>query len=371
MIRVLECVANMDRSGAETMLLNYYRHFDKDKVQLDFLCSKKKPGAYDDEIKSMGSRLFYAPSMNPLKFFAYVRKMKALYKEHPEWKIVHSHTSALGWYPLFAAKCAGVPVRIVHMHNSRIPMDKKWPIRQFCKSQLRNVANHLWGCGIAANTFYYGEKSVKNGEAVVINNAIELDKFRYNSVVRNRIRKDFGLEGKIVIGHIGRFIALKNQSLLVDILAELKKENDQYCLALLGDGPMMDEIREKARSLGLEKDIVMPGNIGNANEWYQAFDIFMLPSTTEGLPVVGVEAQAADLPCIFSANITKEIGLLSSSKYLSLEEPVSVWTKTVSSLIASHHERVDRSEDIRKAGYDIEIEARKLQDMYIELEKQI
>lgn len=198
-----------------------------------------------------------------------------------------------------------------------------------------------------------------------------LDKFRYNSVVRNRIRKDFGLEGKIVIGHIGRFIALKNQSLLVDILAELKKENDQYCLALLGDGPMMDEIREKARSLGLEKDIVMPGNIGNANEWYQAFDIFMLPSTTEGLPVVGVEAQAADLPCIFSANITKEIGLLSSSKYLSLEEPVSVWAKTVSSLIASHHERVDRSENIRKAGYDIEIEARKLQDMYIELEKQI
>ena len=187
MIRVLECVANMDRSGAETMLLNYYRHFDKNKVQLDFLCSKKKPGAYDDEIKSMGSRLFYAPSMNPLKFFAYVRKMKALYKEHPEWKIVHSHTSALGWYPLFAAKCAGVPVRIVHMHNSRIPMDKKWPIRQFCKSQLRNVANHLWGCGIAANTFYYGEISVKNGEAVVINNAIELDKFRYNSVVRNRI----------------------------------------------------------------------------------------------------------------------------------------------------------------------------------------
>ena len=115
----------------------------------------------------------------------------------------------------------------------------------------------------------------------------------------------------------------------------------------------------------------MPGNIGNANEWYQAFDIFMLPSTTEGLPVVGVEAQAADLPCIFSANITKEIGLLSSSKYLSLEEPVSVWAKTVSSLIASHHERVDRSENIRKAGYDIEIEARKLQDMYIELEKQI
>lgn len=158
---------------------------------------------------------------------------------------------------------------------------------------------------------------------------------------------------------------------MVDILAELKKENDQNCLALLGDGPMMDEIREKARSLGLEKDIVMPGNIGNANEWYQAFDIFMLPSTTEGLPVVGVEAQAADLPCIFSANITKEIGLLSSSKYLSLEEPVSVWAKTVSSLIASHHERVDRSEDIRKAGYDIEIEARKLQDMYIELEKQI
>ena len=158
---------------------------------------------------------------------------------------------------------------------------------------------------------------------------------------------------------------------MVDILAELKKENNQYCLALLGDGPMMDEIREKAKSLGLEKDIVMPGNIGNANEWYQAFDIFMLPSTTEGLPVVGVEAQAADLPCIFSANITKEIGLLSSSKYLSLEEPVSVWAKTVSSLIASHHKRVDRSEDIRKAGYDIEIEAKKLQDMYIELEKQI
>ena len=366
MIRVLHSVSNMDRAGIETMLMNYYRHIDRDKVQFDFLCNKKKPGAYDDEVKSLGGRIFHSPGLNPAKLPQYMKYMKNLFKEHPEYKILEAHNGAFGVYALHGAKLGKVPVRIYHAHGAAITKDWKLPLKLICLKFLPSNMTHHYTCGIAAARCYFGDAIVDAGDYEFIPNAIEVNRFIYNEEVRNRIRKEYNLEGKHVLGHVGRFMAQKNHTFLLDVFAELVKKDDKATLVLLGDGELMPEMEEKAKSLNIADKVVFVGNVSNANEWYQAFDTFILPSIWEGLPVVGVEAQAADLPSIFSDAITKEIGLSEKASFIPLDAPVDKWVTAILDGFAMT-ERRDRTELIRDNNYDIETEAIKLQERYLRL----
>ena len=157
MIRILHSVSNMDRAGIETMLMNYYRYMDKSKVQFDFLCNKKKTGAYDDEIKSMGGRIYHTPGLNPAKYPVYLKYMRELFQEHPEYKIVEAHNGALGVYALHAAKVSKIPVRIFHAHGASITKDWKLPIKLVCKACLPTNMTHHFSCGVEAAKCYFGQ----------------------------------------------------------------------------------------------------------------------------------------------------------------------------------------------------------------------
>ncbi len=370
MIRVLHSVSNMDRAGIETMLMNYYRHIDREKVQFDFLCNKKKPGAYDDEVKELGGRIFHSPGLNPAKLPRYMKYMKNLFAEHPEYKIVEAHNGAFGVYALHGAKLGNVPVRIYHAHGAAITNDWKKPLKLICLKFLPGNMTHHYTCGIAAARCYFGDAIVEAGDYEFIPNAIEVSRFTYNESIRAHIRKEYNLEGRHVLGHVGRFMAQKNHTFLLDVFAEVVKKDPLATLVLLGDGELMDTIKEKASNLGISDKVIFVGNVGNANEWYQAFDMFILPSIWEGLPVVGVEAQAADLPCIFSDNITREIGLSNKASFIALDAPVEDWVKAIVDGF-SMTDRTDRSKLIRDNNYDIELEAKKLQDRYLKLAGEI
>lgn len=307
MIRILHSVSNMDRAGIETMLMNYYRHIDRSKIQFDFLCNKKKPGAYDAEIKEMGGNIYHTPGLNPAKYPSYLKCMKKIFEENPEYKIVEAHNGALGVYALHAAKVNHIPVRIFHAHGASITRDWKLPIKLVCKALLPSNMNQHFSCGIEAARCYFGEKVVERNDYELIPNAIEVNRFVFDSTIRNRIRHDNHLENKHIVGHVGRFMSQKNHTFLLDVFAEASKRDSLAHLVLLGDGELMDAMKEKASNLGIKDRVTFVGNVGNANEWYQAFDCFVLPSVWEGLPVVGVEAQAADLPCIFSSAVTREM----------------------------------------------------------------
>ena len=205
MIRILHSVSNMDRAGIETMLMNYYRYMDKSKVQFDFLCNKKKPGAYDDEIKSMGGRIYHTPGLNPVKYPEYLKFMGKLFHEHPEYKIVEAHNGALGVYALHAAKVSKIPVRIFHAHGASITKDWKLPIKLVCKAMLPANMNEHYSCGVEAARCYFGDKVVSENDYVLIPNAIKISNFVFNDLTREKIRRENGLEGKHVIGHVGRF----------------------------------------------------------------------------------------------------------------------------------------------------------------------
>lgn len=226
--------------------------------------------------------------------------------------------------------------------------------------------NEHYSCGIEAARCYFGNKIVENHNYEFIPNAIKVSDFVFNSETRKKIRKEQGLSGKHVIGHVGRFMVQKNHMFLIDVFAEVCKTDPVAHLVLLGDGELMEAVKHKTAKLNIDDRVLFVGNVSNANEWYQAFDCFVLPSIWEGLPVVGVEAQAADLPCVFSNNVTKEIGFSDCAKFVGLDEPVEKWVSVINNALKST-ERIDRTELIAEKNYNIEIEAVKLQERYLQL----
>lgn len=366
MIRILHSVSNMDRAGIETMLMNYYRHMDRSKIQFDFLCNKKKPGAYDDEIAAMGGRIYRTPGLNPLRYAEYLSFMKRLFRENPEYRIVEAHNGALGVYALYAARRNRIPVRIFHAHGASISKDWKLPLKLFCKRLLPLNMNQHFTCGMAAGRCYFGRKIMNNQDYVLIPNAIEIDRFSFNDMVRNQIRDRYGLQERHVVGHVGRFCPQKNQAFLLHVFAELKRLDPVAHLVFIGDGNQLEEVRQKAQMMGLQDSVSFLGNIPNVEEWYQAFDVFVLPSVWEGLPVVGVEAQTADLPCIFSDSVTDEIGILKKTRFLPLNKGYTYWAKAIVESL-SFDSRGDVRSVIADHGYDISVEAEKLQNLYLNL----
>ncbi|WP_349666707.1 glycosyltransferase family 1 protein [Lacrimispora sp.] len=361
MVRILHAVNIMDRAGLETMLMNYYRHMDHNLIQFDFLTHRSQEGAYDEEIKVMGGNVYHAPRLyiqNIPKYFMY---MKSFFLLHNEYQIIHSHIDAMSFFSLLAAKKNGISIRIAHSHSSKLDKDLKLPIKYFALKNIHNVATHNCACGALAGRFMFSNEKFK-----IINNAIDLKKFKYDKSIREEIRNHYEISDKFVIGHVGRYCYIKNQLFLLDIFAEVKKYRPESILLLIGKGPDEQQIRKKAKKLGLEDDIKLLVDRSDVNRIYQALDVFVMPSLFEGLPVVGVEAQANGIPCIVSDKISKEILLTSCIEMLSVEQQASEWA---SKILNCNCERNQKAEDeLRAKGYDVVLEAKKLQDWYIDLD---
>ena len=366
MIRILHSVSNMDRAGIETMLMNYYRHIDRDKVQFDFLCNKSKPGAYDDEIRKMGGRIFRSPGLNPLKWFEYQKMVKKLLIENPEIRVVHSHNGAFSLQAQIAAKKCNIKNRIVHVHGTKIDFNLKLPLKLLYKTQLKRFANNYWGCGLEAIKYYFGSKVVKDNNYKIIRNAIDVEKFTYEEKKRKELRKKYNLEGKVVIGNVARFMKQKNHTFTLDLFKVILSKQKDAVLVLIGDGELLDSMKQKAKELEIDKSVIFLGNINNVNELYQLMDIFLLPSLFEGLPVVGIEAQAAGLKCIMSDTITKEVAITNNVKFLNLKsDSLEKWADEIIS--SFEYNRKNTKQDIINAGYSIHDEARKLQEIYLKM----
>ena len=365
MLRVLHSVSNMARAGIETMLMNYYREIDRSLLQFDFLANKPVPGEYDNEIRTMGGRVYVSPGLNPIRYPQYKRFVAALLRDEPDIRIVHAHNEAMGYYALKSAKDAGIRVRIAHAHNTRIIRDYKYPLKLVCKQLLPGAATDYWSCGRDAGIYYYGEKRW-NASGFILRNAIDVSRFTFQPEVREHLRQAHGLENCFVIGHVGRFNVQKNHTRLLDLFANIAATSSDARLVLVGVGELEEAIKKKAWALSLGDKVLFLGQMADVSEWYQAMDCFVLPSLFEGLPVVGVEAQAAGLPCFFSDRVTDEILFSSDSRRISLDASDAEWAETI--LEAGRAGDRERGADlVRRAGYDICEEARKLQNLYLEM----
>ena len=305
--------------GVESVIMNYYRHLDHSKVQIDFICDEDSTRIPYDEIKKLGGRVFLVPKYQNLP--KYLKALEKLFKEN-QYRIVHSNINTLSVFPLYAAKKAGVPIRISHSHSTSNP--KEWK-RNLIKNILRpfskRYATDYFACSELAGRYLFGNKAFDQGKVKIIHNAIDIEKFKFDEVARKKLRKGFGIkDSTIVIGHVGRFVQQKNHTFLVDVFNEYYKKNPDSKLLLVGSGPLEDEIKKKVERLGLKDSVLFLGQRDDINKLYSVMDVFCLPSLYEGLPVVGVESQAAGLPIIFSNGVSHEAIISKNAKIVPTQE---------------------------------------------------
>ena len=361
-IRVLQIVNNMHRAGLETMLMNYYRHIDKEKIQFDFLTHRIGNYAYDDEIRKLGGKIYPAPRLYPQNSISYFKFMKKFFESHPEYKIVHSHIDSMSYLPLLAAKKAKIPIRIAHSHNTSIDFDYKFLLKELFRYKIIDVANYFCACGEDAGTYLFRNKR----EFKYIPNAIEKRNFLFNEEHRKRIRKEFGLENKFVIGNIGRLEKQKNQQFLLDIFYKFNKINSNSVLIIIGNGSQKEKILSKIKKLRLDNSVILLENRSDVNKIYQAMDVFLMPSLYEGIPVVGIEAQYSGLPCLFSEGVPREVKFSRDAQFLSISSP-NKWVERLI-LLSNRVKKENRKNVIfLNNDFDINFSYILLQNYYLSL----
>ena len=362
MIRILQVVNDMQRAGLETIIMNYYRAMDKNEIQFDFLMHRPERSDYDDEIESMGGKIYRAPRLYPQHYPAYFKYMKNFFKEHPEYTIVHSHIDAMSYLPLLAAKKAGVPIRIAHSHSTLIDKDFKLPLKLLFRKKLPTVTTHFCTCGEKAGEFLFPGKKCH-----WVPNAIDAERFLYNGQVREQKRADFGIQDDFVIGHVGRFCYPKNHGFLIEIFKELCELEERAKLLLVGVGEKQEAIRLQVEKLGIADKVLFLGKRSDVGELYQAMDLFLMPSLFEGVPVVGVEAQFSGLPCVFSDKVPTEVGFSDACQFVPLKDSAKEWAKVLADVLHGNRKRASKSEEQLQSEYHIENAKKMLVDYYMDL----
>ena len=360
-IRIAQIIGKWVGGGVESVVMNYYRHIDKSKIQFDFICDEDSTSIPYEEIEKLGGKVILIPPYQ--KLFRYHKELKRILKEG-NYKIVHSHINTLSVFSLFAAKCAKVPVRIAHSHSTTNKKEKKKNLmKQVLKPFSKLFATDYMCCSELAGRWLFGDKLYDEGKIYLLNNAIDLHKFEYNEKIREEVRKELNIdEETFVMGHVGRFVEQKNHSFLIDIFYELQKERQNAVLMLVGQGPLQEESKAKVEQLGLKEKVLFLGQRNDAARLYQAIDVFVLPSLYEGLGMVLIEAQTAGAYCFASTEVPTIAKVTENMKFLKLADSSKKWVEEI--LKISSYQRVGTKEIVSKQGYDIEEEGKKLEEYY-------
>lgn len=357
-IRILQVVTYMGRGGLETMLMNYYRHIDRELVQFDFLTHRDFRADYDDEIESLGGKIYRLPRLVPWSP-SYRKALDKFFAEHTEYRIVHIHQDCLSSVILKAAKRHGVPVRIAHSHNSSQDKNLKYLIKLYYRRQIPQYATHLFACSQDAGNWMF-----RGAPFQIMNNAIDAILYQYNPELANQIRKELGIPtDSFVMGHVGRFAPQKNHVFLLDVFAAVQKRHENAVLLLVGDGSLRPEIEKKVSALGLSGKVIFTGVRSDVPDLMQTMDVFVFPSLYEGLGIVAVEAQAAGLPCFLSTEVPSSACMTDNVWKISLKNTPNVWADHILGQIREHADTYKRVKD---AGFDIVENAKWLQNFYLE-----
>lgn len=348
----------MRRGGIESFMMNNFRNIDSRKVHIDFAVRDGEDGAYDSEILNSGSQIITLPlrSRHPVR---YVRILAKALKDG-KYEVVHSQMDAMNGLVLFVAKLCRVPIRISHSHNTsaltRNPIKR---VAQSISKTLINIsATDLMACSHAAGEWLYG----KSCNFQVIPNAIDTSRFTFNNALRTRTRIHENLEDSTVIGCIGRFDYQKNQEFLIHVMNGLRDNPRNFKLVLVGDGKDKSTVQAMVEQFDLQDVVLFVKSTSKVENWYNAFDIFVMPSRFEGLSVAAIEAQTNGLKCLFSDRVSDEVRITKQVSFLPIDDPAN-W---VSRLETCDTRRLQDAERIvGAAGYSIEQEASMLERYYL------
>ena len=374
-IRVLHVVGNMGIGGIETLIMNIYGNIDRDKVQFDFLIHNPTEGEYAEEIKKLGGHIYRMPVLRDKtrtyywRYFEYKSALKKFFSEHKEIKVLHGHmTNTASIYMPIAMKYGNVKCCIAHSHQTEATPGLSGVVTNILQRHLEKIATDYFACSEEAAKWIYSIEIVENGKVKIIHNGTDVEKYHFDSVEHEKIKNQMGHSGKIVFGNVARFKKQKNHEFLIDIFAEIHKMNQNTVLILVGQGELEENMKEKVAKLGLDDCVEFLGARNDVPKLLKDFDVFLLPSLFEGLPLVGIEAQAAGLPMITSNTVTLEADVTGNVIFLPLELSAEEWAKKILEVNESFV-RKDMTQKVREAGYDIKQTAQWLQKFYLEKTK--
>lgn len=365
-VKVLQVGMTDNVGGMETYLIEQYRHINHNILTYDFVnITADRPMVFSEEIRAQGGKVYNICRRSKNFFVHYWQWYTLLVQYGKEYDAVTLNACHLYYvFPLVIAKLMGIKKRIMHSHNT----SDEIPIGFFRKALiglnrklLAWAATDCWACSTQAGKWMFGDKPF-----AIIHNAIDIDKFSFKPDVRQQKRQELGMTDKFVIGHVGRFTYQKNHEFIIDVFSRILKKRPNAILLLVGDA-VNDETYynlalAQVTSLHLVDNVKFLGMRHDVPELMQAMDCFVLPSRFEGLPLVGLEAQAAGLPCYFADTITRELQITALAEYLPLGD-TRQWTDEI--LSNSNYERQNMTEQLIAGGYDINTEVRKVEELYL------
>lgn len=360
-IKVAQVIGKGNNGGVESMIINLYKFIDRDKIQFDFFLENECVTINKENVKALGGNFYIIPSYkHPLR---YMKVLTKLFKDN-KYDIVHSNMNTLSFFTLRAAKKAGINLRIAHSHSTS---NKKEKMRNLIKNILKHFSKiystDYLACGELAGKWLFGEKTYNNGKVLVVNNGVDYDRFKFNSLLRSEGRKFLDLNDEFVVGSVGRMVEQKNQLFLIDVFSLIHKKIPNSKFVLLGSGPLESELRKKVHSVSLDNNVIFILNTDKPELFYNSFDVFLLPSLYEGLPVSAIEAQVNGLTCLVSNTISEDVAISSKTKLLPIDDP-DLWCD----IVVRYFNNDDK---IRKfplnQTYDIKNSSKLLENKYLSM----
>jgi glycosyltransferase involved in cell wall biosynthesis len=356
----------MDRGGAETLIMNTYRNIDRTKIQFDFIVHTTEKCAYDDEIISFGGKIFNIPRYNIKNHIEYKKEWNNFFRKHRHYKIIYGHMTSTAVIYLKIARKYGL-VTISHIHStSSLGKGFTAIIKSNIERRAKKIADYLFACSMAAGKWCYGNDVLNKVNFHIIPNAIDIEMFTFNSLKRELKRKEFDIEDKFVVGHVGSFTTPKNHTFIIEIFKNIYDKNDNAVLLLVGDGEFYNDINEKIKLLGLKEVVIFTGSRPDISDLMCAMDVFLFPSLHEGLGIVLIEAQTNGLYCVASDVVPLEAKATNLLEYISLNESSSYWADAVLKYNGGY-ERENMQEKVNEAGYNIKNASKWFEEFYINL----
>lgn len=358
-IRVLCVFARLDRGGAESMCMNLYRNIDRTKIQFDFIKHTEDECQFDEEIRTLGGKIFIAPKYKIYNYFQYKAWWVKHLNEHPEHQIVHGHYYTISAIFLKIAKQCG-RYTIGHSHSTKF-MVRHWydNVKYLLIRNVEKYCDLRLACSEEAGKFLYPSESY-----IVLNNAIDASLYRFNEEERKLVRTELNVNDNLVIGTVGRIFPVKNPFGIIEIFKTIHIHFPKAKLLWIGDGELRKAAENKIQEEGLTESVIMTGVRKDVYRLMQAMDVFVLPSLYEGLPVVSVEAQAAGLYNLLSDMVSKDTDVTGLCKFISLQDACK-WADAVGEIVKN--ERNDTYQRIVDAGYDINTTVKWLEKIYLEI----
>ena len=363
--RILHVLGSLNMGGAETLVMNIYRNIDRNKYQFDFVVHGNNIGKYEEEIISLGGKIYHIDEYRVYNHFNYKKIWHRFFEEHKEYRIIHGHMRSTASIYLNIAKKHSLKT-ICHSHNTSNGKGIKSMIKKALQSGIKKSCDLYVGCSYDANKWLFGETIAKSSNCYVLNNGIDTNLFKYDNKKRENVRKEFGLKDELLIGNVGRLCYQKNQEYLINVFSEIKKINNNSKLLIVGSGELKNQLIEQAKALNIFDDVIMLENRNDMDSLMCAMDCFVFPSRFEGLGIVVIEAQSTGLPCFISNTVPHNVDLTDLINRIDIN---ALPSDNANYIIKEYHhvEREAYHNKIKEANYSIINTCEKMVELYNKL----